>query len=347
MPQLHLDLDILEANAKIAAAEIAAMGKNWRPHVKAHRQPAIAKILVDLGAIGVTAANVVEVEAMAAAGIPSILLAHLVVDPDVIDRLAACSKQTELILCIDHFVHAELLSAAAVRNDVTFNVLVDVNVGMNRTGCRPRVDAAQLWLAACELPGIQVKGIMGYEGHLMFVEDQTEKRDSIRDAMNALEQTRDEIERHGETCEIVSGGGSGGYRMTGQHPAVTELQAGGLIFGDVAYVDGADLPDLGCALTVTADIVSRPSLDQAVANCGRKANDPTLRLFGAVNQSGVDVVRVSAEHTVMKLSGDGRDLQIGDPVRFSVAYSDRTILLHDRIHVFRGADKVDEWPVLR
>ena len=285
MAELHLDLDILEANARIAVDEITAMGKNWRPHVKAHRQPAIAKTLVDLGAIGVTAANVREVESMAAAGIPSVLLAHLVVDPSMIDRLAACARQAELILCIDHFVHAELLSAGADRNDVSFNVLVDVNVGMNRTGCRPRVDAAQLWLAARELPGLHMKGIMGYEGHLMFVEDQAQKSDSIRDAMNALGQTRDEIERHGDTCEIVSAGGSGGYRMTGRHPAVTELQAGGLIFGDVAYVDGADLPDLGNALSVTAHIVSRPSLEQAVANCGRKANDPTLSMFGSRESS--------------------------------------------------------------
>lgn len=347
MPELHLDLDILESNAKIVASEIDQLGKQWRPHVKAHRQPEIAKKVVEYGAIGVTAANVTEVEAMTAAGIPSVLLAHLVVEPEVIDRLAECARQTNLLLCIDHFVHAELLSAGAVRNDVTFNLLIDINVGMDRTGCRPRVDAAQLWLAAKQLPGLQMKGIMGYEGHLMFVEDQAEKENAVRDAMNALEQTRDEIQRLGELCEIVSAGGSGSFRMTGSHPAVTELQAGGAVFGDLAYVNGAVLPDLKPALTVTAHIVSRPALDRAIANCGRKANDPTLHFPGVLSHSGCEVDRVSAEHTILKVSGDGQDLRIGDPIRFAVGYSDRTILLHDTIHVFRGDRKVDEWSVIR
>ena len=147
MPELRLDLDVMEANARRIGDEIASLGKQWRPHVKAHSQPKIATTMVDLGAIGVTAATVSEVEIMADAGIPSVLLAHIAVAESQLDRLAAASRKTDLLVTIDHFVHAELYSKAAERNGVSFRALVDIDVGMQRTGCRPRVDARLNWLS--------------------------------------------------------------------------------------------------------------------------------------------------------------------------------------------------------
>ena len=347
MSELHLDLNIMDRNAKRIATQIASCNKQWRPHVKAHRQPKIAQAMVQLGACGVTAANVVEVETMAAAGIPSVLLAHLAVSEEVLDRLAAAGQLCELILTIDHFVHAELLSKAAARNKTEFNVLIDVDIGMNRTGCRPRIEATQLAKAAQRLPGVSVAGIMGYEGHLLRIPDEEDKHRQIFEAMNVLEQTRDHLLDNDVACDIVSAGGSGSFWITGQHPAVTELQAGGGIFGDLFYRKLCGLQDVQPALTVLAEIVSRPSLTQAVANSGRKAINPVLCEPAPVNVPGASITSMSAEHTVLALEGEARDLKIGDAIRFEVGYSDHSILMHDSIHVFRGSEKVDVWPVIR
>lgn len=345
--QLRLDLDIMERNARRMASEIATYGKLWRPHVKSHCQPQIASALIDMGACGVTAANVYEVEVMAQAGIPSVLLAHLVVSEHDLDRLAAASRQTNLLVTIDHFVHAELYSKTAERHATEFNVLVDVDVGMQRTGCRPRIDATHLAAAASQLPGIQIAGIMGYEGHLVAIPDAGEKHSAIFEAMNCLQQTRDSFQQQGICCEIVSAGGSGTFSITAQHECVTELQAGGGIFGDLFYQRQCGLSDVTSAITVEAEVVSRPSLTQAVINCGRKAINPYVADPEVIGISGASVAKMSAEHTTLTLVGPARDLKIGDTVNLVVGYSDHSLLMHREIHVYRGEEKLAVWPVVR
>ena len=347
MPELHLDLDVMECNARRISKEIASLGKMWRPHIKAHSQPRIAQTMIDLGACGVTAANVAEVEVMAEAGIPSVLLAHLVVTDSDLDRLAAAAKKLQLLVTADHFVHAELYSNAATRNGVEFNVLVDVDIGMHRTGVRPRVDATQLAKAADALPGVSVVGIMGYEGHLLTTSDADEKKTAIYEAMNMLQQTRDAMLEEGVSCDIVSAGGSGSFWITGQHEAVTELQAGGGAFGDPFYTRLCQLEGVSPALTVPAEVVSRPSLTQAVINCGRKAMNPVTCPPELLNQPGATIEWLSAEHTVVSLEGTARDLKIGDRVEFAVGYSDHSILMHREIQIYRSGTKIDTWPVIR
>lgn len=347
MPELRLDLNIMERNARRIASEIAGLGKQWRPHVKAHGQVEIAKALVELGACGVTAATITEACNMANAGIPSILFAHIAVQPEELRSLAEVSKKTNLLVCVDHFVHAERYSKAAEHSGTTFNVLIDIDVGMNRTGCRPRVDATQLAIAADKLPGLNVAGIFGYEGHLLTIPDANEKKAAIFEAMGMLEQSRDSIIAAGLPCDVVSAGASGSFWITGQHSAVTELQAGGGIFGDLFYSQKCGLTDVQPALTVVADVVSRPSLTRAVINAGRKAINPFVCSPEVADHSGATIDSMSAEHTTLNLEGESQDLKIGDRVTLNVGYSDHTILMHRSIAVYRGERKVETWSVVR
>ena len=85
------------------------------------------------------------------------------------------------------------------------------------------------------LDGVELVGIMGYEGHLLQVADPVEKRTRIREAMGILEDCRDAILRKGMCCDIVSTAGTGSYQITAEEPVVTELQCGGGIFGDPMY----------------------------------------------------------------------------------------------------------------
>lgn len=337
----------MERNARRMAREISSFGKLWRPHVKSHCQPEIASKLVEFGACGVTVANVNEAEVMADAGIPSILLAHLAVSKDDLDRLTLVSQKTELLVTIDHYIHAELYSAAAVRHDVNFSVLIDVDIGMHRTGCRPRVDASNLAVAAQKMPGLNIVGIMGYEGHLLTIPAPEEKQVAIMEAMNMLQQTQNAMQQQGITCNVVSAGSSGSFWMTGRHECVTELQAGGGIFGDLFYQRQCGLTEVSSALSVAAEVVSRPSLTQAVVNAGRKAINPIVAAPEILGMPGASIGPMSAEHTVLNLEESARDLKIGDAVTLAVGYSDHSILMHREMHVYRGDRKVDMWPVRR
>lgn len=347
MPELRLQLDVMERNAARMANAIRALGKYWRPHVKSHSHPEIAAILKRHGACGATCATIGEVEAMADAEMASALLAHMVVNESDLNRLASLTQKISLLLTIDHFVHAERISETAQREGVEFRVLVDVNIGMNRTGVRPRVDAVRLAAAAHKLPGVSVCGIMGYEGHLLRIPDEAEKQKSIFESMNALEQTRDAFHQQDVPCDIVSAGGSGSFWITGQHPAVTELQAGGGIFGDPFYTEQCGLTDVESALIMKADVVSRPALDRAVLNVGRKEINPVLQEPRILNLPDAVIASMSAEHTVLNVDGESRDLRIGDTVELAVGYADHSLLMHRRIQVYDGSAHVDTWSVVR
>jgi D-serine deaminase-like pyridoxal phosphate-dependent protein len=56
-PALLLDLDAFEDNIRKMAAHVMARRKAFRPHGKTHKCPAIARRLIDAGAIGICAAR--------------------------------------------------------------------------------------------------------------------------------------------------------------------------------------------------------------------------------------------------------------------------------------------------
>jgi len=218
-PCLCLDLPRFEANLAQVAATVRTAGKGWRPHAKCHKSPEIAARMILHGAIGITCSKVSEAEVFAGAGIHEILIAHLPVGAGRIQRLAelcqsAASGQspTPIVTC-DHYVQAAALSEECVRRSVTCRVLVEINVGMNRTGVRPGRDSRELARGIERLPGLRLAGIMGYEGHVMDMTVAEEKRHAIDAALGILAHTSDLFRQNGLCCEIVSAGGTGSLRQ--------------------------------------------------------------------------------------------------------------------------------------
>src|SRR5262249_57419824 len=84
-----------------------------RPHVKSHKSAEIARLQIEAGAIGLTAATVWEAAAMAAAGMDDLLIANEVVGEEKIRHLAEIAGTTRVMVAVDHVRNAEALSAAA------------------------------------------------------------------------------------------------------------------------------------------------------------------------------------------------------------------------------------------
>ena len=210
-------------------------GVRWRPHAKAFKCPAIAHILRRAGAIGVTVAKVSEAEVMAAGGITDILIAHLVVGPSKVARLAGLQNQADVKVTVDHSDHVTELSGAAQAAGSPIGVLVDVDIGMKRTGVATAQEAVRLCRQVSAAPGLRFDGLMGYEGHTLMIAEPAEKRAAVEVAIGKLLATRDHVEAAGHPCRIVSAGGSGSYQYTANIAGITEIQAGGGIFACQYY----------------------------------------------------------------------------------------------------------------
>ncbi len=345
-PVLCVDLDRFEQNLEFLSETVRAGGKSWRPHSKGHKSPAVAWRQIRAGAIGVTCAKVSEAEVMANAGIRDILIANVIAGGPKVERLASLCCSADPIICCDHFAQAEPIAAACRRRGVTCRVLVDVNIGMNRTGCRPGMDAVDLGEAITKLQGLELVGIMGYEGHLLKLPDPVDKEQQIRGALDVLGHCREMYRRQGLRCDIVSAGGTGSVTITSQSPSITEVQSGGGVFGDPYYRDACQVAPITPALTILATITSRPSLERAVLDAGRKTLNPELGLPTVVGYPDAKATSMSAEHCVLNLGPKSQDLKIGDQVELVVGYHDWTTVLHDQFVTFRG-DRVESvWPIL-
>ncbi len=350
-PAYCIDLDVMEANIGRMSEFICSRGKEWRPHAKCHKAPEIALLQMKAGAIGVTVAKVSEAEVYAAAGIRDILIANMIVGEPKLERVAALCRTADPIVACDHFVQAEALAEVCRRREVECRVVIEVNIGMDRVGIRPGADFRDLSRGVARLKGVRLVGVMGYEGHLLRVPDPTEKRTRINAAIALLVEQRDQMRADGLDCGIVSAGGTGSYQITADCPGVTELQAGGGIFADPCYINQCSLEDLRPALTVLATVTSRPKLERAVIDAGRKTINPDLEppvIKGTVSGRPLPdaaITGLSAEHGILSLGPQSQDLRIGDKIELIPGYTDFTTPLHDRFYGIRQGAVEVEWPI--
>ncbi len=345
-PTLCIDLDILEANIQKMHSFMNERGKLWRPHQKCHKTPIIAHKQIKEGAIGVTCAKVSEAEVMADAGIKDILIANMIVGKPKWERLADLCNIADPIVACDHYAQVAPLSEICKSKNVQCRVIIELNIGMDRVGIRPGRDTLDLAKAISKLEGLKLSGIMGYEGHLLAIEDQDEKRSKINDAMSVLVQNRDMILNENLNCDIVSAGGTGSYQMTSDCPGITELQAGGGIFADPLYQEQCHLRGLDYSLSLLATVVSRPTRTRAIIDCGRKTHHPDFQAPLVKNIPGATVVQTSAEHCELSLEEKAQDLKIGDKIEIIPGYADFSTVLHNEFHAFRNDQLEAIWPIL-
>ncbi len=344
-PALCLDLDVMEANITAVVGTCRRHGVGWRPHAKGHKVAAIARAELTAGALGVTCAKLAEAEVMAAGGVRDILIANLIVGPQKLRRLAELARRADPIVCIDHLDQARPLSRAMAEAGLRVRVIIEVDIGLARVGVAPGEPALALARELKSLPGLQLVGIMGYEGHLLTVPECEGKADKIAQALETLAATRRELEAADIACPIVSCAGTGSYLHSVRQPGITEIQAGGAIFMDAYYRHKCQVPELDFALTVVATVVSRPAPQRAIIDAGRKTMHGDFQSPQVVGRDDVRIVRLSAEHGELELDPSAQNLKIGDRLELVPGYADLTTVLHDQFYCFRGGRLIDIWPI--
>lgn len=344
-PALCIDLDAFEANVADSVALCRRHGVAWRPHAKCHKSPDIAHRLVEAGALGMTCAKLGEAEVFAAAGVTDLLIANLLAGPKKVERLVEVRRKADPIVTLDHIDQAEPISRAMAAVGLRVRAILEIDIGLNRAGVQPGQPALDLARRVSDLPGIELVGIMGYEGHLLTIADQQEKTQKIREALGILQTTHDAFVAAGLNCEIVSCGGTGAFPISVAQPGITEIQAGGAIFMDTFYRDVCQIEGFRYALTVLATVVSRPTPERAIIDAGRKTMNIEIAKPAVMNRPDIKVDRLSAEHGALTLDPSAQNLKIGDRLELVPGYGDLTTVLHDRFYVLKDSRLVDIWPL--
>lgn len=341
-PALVVDVPAMERNIKRMADFFADGPCKLRPHFKAHKTPEIARRQIAAGSCtGITCATVGEAE-IASVFCDDILIANEIIGRDKASRVASLARSIDIKVAVDSQFGLEQIASAANEAGATVGVLVDLNVGMPRCGVQPGDDALALARRTADTRGVALRGVMGYEGHVVGREDRAKREEGAKQAMEGLVSTARLLHDDGLPCDIVSAGGTGTYDITGRIEGITEIQAGSYVLMDAAYAK-LDIP-FEQALTVLGTVLTRPSAVLCVTDSGHKSctedhGNPAVKAI-----DGAQVMFLSDEHATITLPPDAR-VKPGDRIELWPSHIDPTINLHDVIYAANEDGSVERWPV--
>jgi 3-hydroxy-D-aspartate aldolase len=349
-PALIVDLDTVERNLKTLADALDGTGVVHRAHAKMHKCPALAKLQIAQGAVGVCCQKVSEAEAMVEGGIDNVLVTNEIVDPRKIERLADLATRASVAVCVDNPLNVPVLNEAAHKFGIMLPVLVEINVGANRAGVEPGRAALELAQAVDSMDGLRFAGLQAYHGSAQHKRKPEERKAAIDGAVAATRQTRDLLMQHGLACDMITGGGTGTYRHEAASDLYTEIQAGSYVFMDADYAknigdNGKPFAEFEHALFIYATVMSTSIPGQALIDLGHKAQSSDSGPPVVYDMPGAEFVKASDEHGVLKLSESAPNLIIGDKIKLIPGHIDPTCNLHEYYVVLRGDIVEALWPI--
>jgi D-serine deaminase-like pyridoxal phosphate-dependent protein len=215
---------------------------------------------------------------------------------------------------------------------------------MGRCGVDSASAALALAQQVADAPGLRLAGLMGYEGHLVMLPDPEQRLIKVKEATGKLQQAHDLLKKHDLPVEIVSGGGTGTYDMTGTCAPMTEIQAGSYVVMDTTYLKIR--PEFETALTVLTTVVSRPTPSRIVTDSGLKTVSKEFGWPQVVDYEQMEVQSLSEEHgKLLVTSPESIELQPGDKVQLIPSHCCTTINLHDNLYVVQEGHLADMWPI--
>ena len=351
-PALIVDLDSLEGNISVMQRTVSRNGIASRPHAKTHKTPAIARMQLDTGSVGICVAKISEAQALFNHGIDRLLLTTSNVTAEKIRRAMSLRKWcSEFIQSTDTPENARLLSEAAVAAGVVADVVVDVDPGGHRTGITPGQPALELAQLVDRLAGLQLRGMLCYDGGSQHVEGFEARQAQTLERLMPASETFERFQRSGLNTEIFSGGGTGTYNIDHQTRGFTDVQVGSYIFMDAQYIgiggvsDPETYTDFKPALTILTTVLNAQYQGQATTDAGAKActiNQPWAIVKG---ESGMTYSSGSDELGTIRYNNPSRTYKVGEKLELIVSHCDPVVNLYDQMYAVRDGIVEAVWEI--
>ncbi|MCH2468582.1 MAG: DSD1 family PLP-dependent enzyme [Gemmatimonadetes bacterium] len=345
-PALCVDLDALEANLATLQQTVVRNGIASRPHAKTHKCPAIARLQIENGSVGICTAKVGEAVAMYEHGIDEILMTTINATLFKITRAMNLRRQCSgFIQATDTPGNARDLSAAAEALGIVADVVVDIDSGGHRTGVTPGQPALELAQLVDQLPGLRLQGMLCYDGGSQHVKGFDTRRARTLERLVPATETYDLMQRSGLNTGIFSGGGTGTYNIDHETRGLTDIQVGSYVFMDAQYLaiggSGSDLySDFDTSLTILTTVLNAQYEGRVTTDAGAKActiNQPWPIVKG---ETGMSYTSGSDEFGTLRYDDPSRTYKLGDKLELIVSHCDPVVNLYDQMYAVRN-DRVE------
>ncbi|HWR83269.1 MAG TPA: alanine racemase [Candidatus Deferrimicrobium sp.] len=350
-PAVLIEKSVMENNVRLMQALSDRCRVNLRVHVKTHKIPALAKLQLKAGAIGIAVAKLGEAEVMAAAGIKDIQIANIIVGESKFRRLARLSRTCRLSIAIDSEENAKELSIVLSRSRRSVNVFIKVDTGLRRCGLAAFPRILQLVERAQKLKGVKIVGLLTHAGHAYGARNRKQVQDIGQAEGEVVVRFARRLTRLGFQIPVVSVGSTPTAPYCAAVDGVTELRVGNYIFNDMTQVALGTVGLNRCALGVLATVISIPTPDRAVIDAGSKAlgtdrgahGRDILAGFGHIVGGGGELTRLSEEHGVIERLT--RPFKIGQKVRVIPNHACTVMNLFDSAYLVDGEAVIERNPV--
>ena len=351
-PALLIDRERLMKNLADMQRYAEENGVKLRPHTKTHKTPEIAKMQLRQGACGIAVAKTGEVEVMAEKGLRDIFIANEIVGETKLRRIAVLTQSgVRVSFGVDtpcQVTEAERVFAA---ENVTVPVLVEIEVGENRSGIIEEADFRSLLDVIARCPHVRFEGIFSHDGNSYGAADIPALMQIAEGAQRRTLHFAELARAHGMPCRTVSYGATPTFM---NHvpilPGITELRPGTYALMDASQGHAAGTLEL-CAATVLATVISKPTDTRTILDVGAKGLTMQSRTEGICATPGkgtiyewpeVHIEKVFDEHAIVLDRAFHDRVQVGDKVRIIPVHICPVCNLYDRAYLISGERVVQE-----
>ena len=333
-PALVVYLDLVRQNIERAITTVDGDVSKLRPHAKTHKTAKIIEMEREAGILKQKCATLREAEMLAQNRIEDILIAYQMVGPNI-NRFVSLQERypnADFKVIVDHQEALTALSAAAAKQGLNVKVMLDLDVGMHRTGVPVGKAAVEIYESIDRLDGLQPWGLHVYDGHI-HNEDLTARRAACNQSLAQTEEMQDMLSAKGLTVPLIVMGGTPTFPIYAQTPGV-EASPGTFVFHDYGYA--THYPDLGFtpAALLLSRIISIPTPNRITLDLGHKAiaADPDGVRGIILNIDNAEVDKQHEEHWAVNIP-EGTPIHIGQEVYVCPTHICPCVALHPFYYV--------------
>jgi len=350
-PALLIDKDIMISNIEYMQSYANENNVSLRPHTKTHKMPDIAKLQIQYGAIAIAVAKIGEAEVMADNDINDIFIANEIIGEIKFKRIANLAKKVKIsfgVDCIEQVLQAQEIFKLF---DVIVDVLVEIEVGENRSGIIKNDDFINLLDEIKKCSNIKFKGIFSHDGNSYSAKNIQECIDIAIGAQKRTLEFAKIAKKMKMECEIVSYGST--PTLFNKAPildGITEIRVGTYVFMDVSQANAINNIHR-CAAKVLASVISKPTSSRVILDVGAKGLTMQERKIGIcatkgkgvlIDYSNTYIEKVFDEHAIINNIDFSKSVNVGDKVLIIPNHICPVCNLYKKAYLIKDKDVVNE-----
>lgn len=347
-PALLFYKDLIVKNIR-TAIDMVGDPKRLRPHVKTHKTREIVRLELASGVTKHKVATLAEAEMVASCGASDVFLAYNIVGPNR-ERLAKLIRTypgTKFSVQADDADAARALSDTLSQAGVTVDVLLDLDVGMHRTGIAPGDAAVALYELIDKLPGLRPGGLHSYDGH-NHQESIEERQRAVAALLEPVLEMRRKLKAKGLPVPRIIGGGTPTFSVWAKLDIPDlECSPGTCVLQDHGYgTKFTDMAFVPAALMLTR-VISRPTPTRLTLDLGYKAlasDPPAGKRCVVLNVPDYQAVLQNEEHFVIETPAAAQ-FPPGAEVFAMPTHICPTCAMHRSAYVVENGQVVGQWDI--